>query len=158
MDSAQRELSGEERAKLLDLKAWDPILEMYGRTMKLAVALTDPEGRLLGTCHNTQPMWSALRSSMIGKQSGCPFCLSPLSPCTAVVDALQTGLPKIVCDAAGLMHVAVPLLLGGHALGAILAGKCPANIPSHFFCRKSRKHLECRRSCFGAFRTNNIPC
>ena len=40
---AQRELSGEERAKLLDVKAWDPILEMYGRTMKLAVALTDPK-------------------------------------------------------------------------------------------------------------------
>ena len=75
---------------------------------------------------------------------------SPSSPCTAVVDALQTGLPKIVFDAAGLMHVAVPLLLGGHALGAILRAKCPANIPSHSFCRKSRKHLECRRSCFGA--------
>ena len=98
-----------ERAKLLDVKAWDPILEMYGRTMKLAVALTDAEGRLLGTCHNAQPIWTALRSSMIGEQSGCSFCLSPVSPCTAVVDALRTGVPTIVRDAAGLTHVAVPL-------------------------------------------------
>src|SRR5689334_8143520 len=66
---AHRELSGEERAKLLDVKAWDPILEMYGRTMKLAVALTNPEGSLLGTCHNAQPMWSTLRSSVIGEQA-----------------------------------------------------------------------------------------
>ena len=136
---AQRELSGEERAKLLDVKAWDPILEMYGRTMKLAVALTDPEGSLLGTCHNAQPMWSALRSSMIGKQTGCPFCLSPSSPCSAVVGALHTGLPKIVCDAAGLMHVAVPLLLGGHALGAILAGQVPSEYPEPLFLHEVSK-------------------
>ena len=136
---AQRELSGEERAKLLDVKAWDPILEMYGRTMKLAVALTDPEGSLLGTCHNAQPMWRALRSSMIGKQTDCPFCLNPVSPCTAVVDALQTGLPKIVCDAAGLMHVTVPLLLGGHPLGAILAGQVPSEYPEPLFLQEVSK-------------------
>ncbi|HEY6902934.1 MAG TPA: ATP-binding protein [Candidatus Acidoferrales bacterium] len=136
---AQRELSGEERAKLLDVKAWDPILEMYGRTMQLAVALTDPDGSLLGTCHNAQPMWSALRGSMIGKQTGCPFCLSPPSPCNAVVDALHTGLPKIVCDAAGLMHVAVPLLLGGHPLGAILAGQVPSEYPDPLFLQRASK-------------------
>src|SRR5690348_702296 len=136
---AQRELSGEERAKLLDVRAWDPILEMYGRTMKLAVALTDPEGSLLGTCHNAQPLWSALRSSMIGKQAGCSFCLSPLSPCTAVVDALRRGLPKIVSDAAGLMHVAIPLLLGGHSLGAILAGQVPSEYPEPLFLQEVSK-------------------
>lgn len=136
---AQRELSSEERAKLLDVKAWDPILEMYGRTMKLAVALTDPEGSLLGTCHNAQPLWSALRSSTTGKPAGCPFCLSPPSPCAAVIDALHTGLPKIVCDAAGLMHVAVPLLLGGHPLGAILAGQAPSENPEPLFLQEVSK-------------------
>lgn len=136
---AQRKLSVEERAKLLDLKAWDPILEMYGRTMKLAVALTDPEGKLLGTCHNAQPMWSTLRSSMVGSPMGCPFCLSPSSRCTAVVDALRTGQPNIVNDAAGLMHATVPLLLGGHPLGAILAGQVPGEYPEPLFLQRAAK-------------------
>jgi PAS domain S-box-containing protein len=136
---AEGELSGEERAKLLDVKEWDPILEMYGRTMKLAVALTDPEGSLLGKCHNAQPIWSAVRSSMIGKQTGCPFCLSPLSPCTAVVDALRTGLPTIVRDAAGLTHVAVPLLLDDHPLGAILAGQVPNEYPESLSLQRASK-------------------
>jgi PAS domain S-box-containing protein len=111
------------------VNAWDPILEMYGRTMKLAVALTGPEGKLLGRCHNAQPIWNAIRSSMTGKQMGCPFCLNPLSPCTAVADAFRSGLPTIVRDAAGLTHVAVPLLLGDHPLGAILAGQVPNEYP-----------------------------
>jgi PAS domain S-box-containing protein len=136
---AQRELSGEERAKLLDVKAWDPILEMYGRTMKLAVALTDAEGRLLGTCHNAQPIWSALRGSMIGKQSGCPFCLSPISPCTAVVDALRTGVPTITRDTAGLAHVAVPVFLGDHPLGAILAGQVSSEYPESLSLQRASK-------------------
>ncbi len=137
--TAKRELSPEERAELLDVKAWDPILEMYGRTMKLAVALTDAEGRLLGACHNAQPIWSALRGSMIGKQSGCPFCLSPLSPCTAVVDALRTGVPTIARDTAGLAHVAVPILLGDHPLGAILAGQVPSEYPESLSLQRASK-------------------
>lgn len=136
---AQRELSGEERAKLLDVKAWDPILEMYGRTMKLAVALTDAEGRLLGTCHNAQPIWSALGGPMIGKQHSCPFCLSPISPCTAVADALRTGVPTITRDAAGLAHVAVPVFLGDHPLGAILAGQVPSEYPESLSLQRAAK-------------------
>jgi PAS domain S-box-containing protein len=120
---AQAELSREDRAELLDVKAWGPMLETYGRTMRVAVALTDPEGSLLGRCHNAQPMWTLVHSTVIGTQTGCPFCLCPDSPCTAVKDALRTGRPTIVHDAAGLAHVAVPLLLDHHRLGAIIAGQ-----------------------------------
>lgn len=137
--SAKGELSPEERAELLDVKAWDPILEMYSRTMRLAVALTDTEGRLLGTCHNAQPVWNLLRSSMVGKQAGCPFCLNPLSPCTAVVDALRKGVPTIVRDAAGLTHVAVPLLLGDHQLGALLAGQVSEEYPESLSLQRVSK-------------------
>ena len=136
---AHRELSDEDRAKLLDVKAWDPILEMYGRTMKLAVALTDAEGKLLGTCHNAQPIWSALHGSMIGKGGGCPFCLGPLSPCTAVADALRTGVPTITRDTAGLAHVAVPVLLGDHPLGAILAGQVPSEYPESLSLQRASR-------------------
>lgn len=136
---AQRELSGEDRAKLMDVKAWDHILEMYARTMKIAVGLTDAEGRLLGTCHNPQPVWNALRGSMIGKQSGCAFCLSPLSPCTAVVDALRTGVPTIARDIAGLAHVAVPIFLGDQPLGAILAGQVPSEYPESLSLQRASK-------------------
>src|ERR1700681_844087 len=96
------ELSLEERAELLDVKAWGPMLETYGRTMKVAVALTDAEGSLLGRCHNAQPIWTLVHSTVVGRETGCPFCLSPPSPCTAVADALRTGFPTIVRDPAGL--------------------------------------------------------
>ncbi len=136
---AKGELSPEEHAELLDVKAWDPILEMYSRTMRLGVALTDTEGSLLGTCHNSQPVWNLLRSSTVGKETGCPFCLSPLSPCTGVVDALRTGLPTFVRDAAGLTHVAVPLLLGDHRLGAILAGQVSDAYPESLSLQRASK-------------------
>ena len=55
---AELKLSADERAELLDVKAWGPMLETYGRTMKVAVALTDAEGNLLGKCHNAQPVWT----------------------------------------------------------------------------------------------------
>ena len=138
---AEGELSPEEHAELLDVKAWDPMLETYSRTMRLAVALTDTEGSLLGTCHNSQPVWNLLRSSTVGKETGCPFCLSPLSPCTGVVDALRTGLPTFVRDAAGLTHVAVPLLLGDHRLGAILAGQVSDDIQSRSLCSGPAKNI-----------------
>ena len=47
-ESASVELSPRLRADLLDFDAWGEILTTYGRTMRVAVALTDPEGRVLG--------------------------------------------------------------------------------------------------------------
>src|ERR1700722_12054472 len=55
--------------------------------------------------------------------TGCPFCISPAVPCTAVADAFRKGGVVTVRDQAGLTHVAVPLLLGKHRLGVILAGQ-----------------------------------
>jgi PAS domain S-box-containing protein len=136
---AQMKLSCEDRAELLDIKAWDPMLETYGRTMKIAVALTDAEGNLLGRCHNAQPMWTLVHSTVVENQTGCPFCLSPQSPCTAVKDALRTGRPTIVRDAAGLAHVAVPLMLDDHRLGAIIAGQVSDQYPESLLLQRAAK-------------------
>jgi PAS domain S-box-containing protein len=133
------ELSREERAELLDVKAWGPMLETYGRTMKVAVALTDIEGSLLGSCQNAQPIWTLLKSAIVGKRTGCPFCLAPSSPCAAVAEALRTGLPTIVRDQAGLTHVAVPLSLGNHRLGAIIAGQVSEQYPESLLLQRAAK-------------------
>jgi len=138
---AKAQLSREECAELLDVKAWGPMLETYGRTMKLAVALTDAEGNLLGRCHNPQPIWSLVQSAMVGKGTGCPFCLTPPAPCTAVADALRTGLTTIAHDAAGLTHVAVPLLLGDHPLGAIIAGQVADQYPESLMLQRAAKEF-----------------
>ena len=53
----------------------------------------------------------------------CPFCLASLSPCTCVADALARGRLSLARDRTGLMHFAVPLVLGEHPLGALLAGQ-----------------------------------
>jgi PAS domain S-box-containing protein len=136
---ARVDLSREERAELLDVKAWGPMLETYGNTMKLAVALTDVEGNLLGRCHNAQPIWTLVQSAIAGKGTGCPFCLAPSSPCTAVSDALRTGLPTIVRDQAGLTHVAVPLSLGNQRLGAIIAGQVADQYPESLLLQRAAK-------------------
>jgi len=133
------ELSLQDRAELLDIKAWGSMLETFGDTMRVAVALTDVEGNLLGRCLNAQPIWTLIQSAVVGKGAGCPFCLAPPSPCTAVVDALRTGLPTIVRDLADLTHVAVPLSLGKHRLGAILAGQVPDRYPESLVLQRAAK-------------------
>lgn len=135
---AKVDLSRQERAELLDVKAWGPMLETYGRTMKVAVALTGAEGNLLGRCHNVQPVWTLIHSTIVDRGT-CPFCLSPPSPCTAVADALRTGIPTIVRDSAGLTHVAVPLSLGNHRLGAIIAGQVSNQYPESLFLQRAAK-------------------
>jgi len=45
-ESASLELSPKLRADLLDLDAWGEILATYSRTMRVAVALTDAQGRV----------------------------------------------------------------------------------------------------------------
>jgi PAS domain S-box-containing protein len=117
------ELSPKLRADLLDFDAWSAILTTYGRTMRVAVALTDPQGLLLGKCHNPQPVWRLVQEASISRGNRCPFCLTTKLPCAAVENALQNRGTVIVHDQAGLTHVAVPLLLGKQPLGAIIAGQ-----------------------------------
>jgi PAS domain S-box-containing protein len=121
--SGSVELSPRLQAELLDLDAWGEILTTYGRTMRVAVALTDPEGRVLGRCHNAQPAWKLVHGATHVRDVGCSFCITSSLPCTAVAEALQTGGTVMVRDQAGLTHVAVPLLLGKRHLGAIIAGQ-----------------------------------
>lgn len=115
--------------ELLDPESWSTVLETFARTVKLAVALTDAEGRLLGKCHNPQPVWRLARTARTEADSGCPFCLAPPAFCSAVGDALRTGEVVTVEDQAGLSHVAVPLTLGGHHLGTLIAGQVFSRYP-----------------------------
>jgi PAS domain S-box-containing protein len=116
------QLSPRMRGELLDLDAWSEILTTYGKTMRVAVALTDSDGHVLGKCHNTQPVWSLVHEAA-HVWTGCPFCISTDVPCTAVAEALRANGVIRVRDQAGLTHVAVPLLLGKQHLGAIIAGQ-----------------------------------
>jgi PAS domain S-box-containing protein len=134
------ELSPSLRADLLDLDAWGEILAVYGRSMKVAVALTDSHGQRLGECHNAQPVWKLLHDATPGLRAGCPFCITT-TPCTAVARALQTGGTVMVHDQAGLTHVAVPLLLGGEHLGAIVAGQVFDQYPDPLVLRRVAKEF-----------------
>lgn len=109
--------------ELLDPGGWSDVLAMYAGTANLAVALTDTDGRLLGECHNPQPTWRLAHGDMPPVDGKCFFCLAPPEPCSAVADALRTGGAVMVQDKAALAHVAVPLSLGGHQLGTLIAGQ-----------------------------------
>jgi PAS domain S-box-containing protein len=130
------DLSDKMRADLLDVDAWGEILKMYGGTMRVAVALTDSEGLLLGKCHNPQPLWSLVRDAASDWDPGCPFCIAKRLPCVAVADAVRTGAAAVAHDSAGLTHVAVPLTLGKETLGAIIAGQVFDRYPEPLLLRR----------------------
>lgn len=121
------ELTPELCAELLDSKSWGTILKLYASTMRLAVALIDPQGKLVGTCHNPQPIWSLSRDAKPEWGAGCAFCIPGISsepgPCTAAADAVRTDSVVLVHDHAAFAHIAAPLSLAGLHLGTLLAGQ-----------------------------------
>jgi two-component sensor histidine kinase len=136
------ELTSEWSAVLLDPQAWKPTLETYGCTMRLAVALTDRDGSLLGQCQNPQATWRMVQQARPPVNAGCPFCLVPPKPCTAVVDAIATRGPVMVLDGAGLAHVAVPLALRGRSLGALIAGQVFNHYPEPLRLQRAAREFE----------------
>ena len=130
------DLSATMLADLLDFDAWGEVLKTYGRTMRVAVALTDSGGLLLGKCHNPQPVWTLIRGAASEGGAGCPFCITKRLPCTAVADAVRTSAVVVVHDQAGLTHVAVPLTLGKQTLGAIIAGQVFDRYPQPLSLRR----------------------
>jgi PAS domain S-box-containing protein len=133
------ELSPELRSDLLDLDAWGEILMTYGRTMRVAVALTDSEGHLLGKCYNPQPIWTLVHNVERNPVTECFFCINKRLHCSAVAEALQRGDVVRVHDEAGLTHLAVPLLLGKEPLGAIIAGQVFDRYPDSLLLRRVAK-------------------
>ena len=119
----ERELSPALQSHVLDPAAWQEGLERYARATQLAVALVDAEGRLLGPCINPRPTWSLLRAQRPPGADLCPFCLMPSQPRSCIADALTTDGFCITRDRTGLVHATVPLLLGDHVLGALVAGQ-----------------------------------
>jgi PAS domain S-box-containing protein len=138
-ESGSAESSSKLRYDLLDLDAWAEILATYGRTMRVAVALTDTQGQALGNCHNPQPVWTLIQGGAPVWRARCPFCITTGPPCAAVKEALQTGAVVMVRDQAGLIHVSVPLLLGKRPLGAIIAGQVFDRYPEPLPLRRVAK-------------------
>jgi PAS domain S-box-containing protein len=121
------ELSSELRAELLDPAKWNDLLGTYAQTVGMGVALTDNEGRQSGICHNPRPAWlvadKALRASGVHRPGLCSFCLDSPAACHGVTTALEKNQVEYVRDSSGLVHLAVPLTLGPHRLGALVAGQ-----------------------------------
>jgi signal transduction histidine kinase len=127
------------RADLLDPAIWQDALAKYARATNLAVALADTAGRLIGETINPRPTWSLLHSKTPGA-ARCPFSLALLQSCTCVADALARGGVVVARDRTGLVHFAVPLVLGRHPLGALVAGQVftryPEQLPLEHLARQ----------------------
>ena len=134
-------VSGRVLAELLDPGSWSSTLERFGRTMGVAVAMTDLDGVMLGDCHNPQPVWLAARNGVQLDGHGCPFCLSRDPACGIVEEALRTETVTMIRDHAGLAHVAVPLSLHGRPLGALLAGQVFVEYPQLLRLERLAKDL-----------------
>ncbi|HLN32051.1 MAG TPA: ATP-binding protein [Gemmataceae bacterium] len=146
------------RADLLDPALWHDGLAKYARATNLAVALADAAGRLIGETINPRPTWSLLHATASGGRqppdfsshqgadaphspAGCPFSLAPLSPCNCVADALARAGFVVARDRTGLVHFAVPLVLGGHPLGALVAGQVFDQYPEQLPLEQVAKQL-----------------
>jgi signal transduction histidine kinase/ActR/RegA family two-component response regulator len=145
-------------ADLLDPALWQDGLAKYARCTNLAVVLADAAGRLIGSTINPRPTWSFLHSKTPPLQKdeggrmtdekcpgnvtdssfilhlssflpGCPFSLARLQPCNCVVNALARRGVVVARDQTGLVHFAVPLVLGEHPLGALVAGQVFTGYP-----------------------------
>src|ERR1700687_636250 len=140
------ELPPATRADLLDPALWQDGLAKYARATNLAVALADTAGRLIGEYINPRPTWSLLHSqpppgsSPSADGAACPFSTARLEPCNCVADALARGGVVVARDRTGLVHFTVPLVLGGHPLGVLVAGQVfyqyPEQLPLEHIARQ----------------------
>jgi PAS domain S-box-containing protein len=156
-ESRYADMSAESRVELLEPTGWDKVLETFAVTMKLAVALTDKEGRMLGPCHNPQPVWRLVREAGQEADGECPFCLAPPASCSAVKEGLRTGKPAMVEDHAGLAHIAVPLSLGGQRLGALIAGQVFTRYPEPLPLERVARDSGVSRSRLWQEATQQVP-
>ena len=111
------------RQELLEPESWGEVLELYAKTVNIAVALLDEEGRMVGLCHNPQPIWTQAREARPVWGFRCQFCLDPDGHCTAVADAKQSHKLTVALGMGGFVHVAVPLFLKEVHVGTLLAGQ-----------------------------------
>jgi two-component sensor histidine kinase len=109
--------------ELLDPASWGEVLELYAHAVNLAVALVDGEGRVVGRCHNPQPIWNMAREARPEWGPGCPFCLDASGHCTAAADARRTRSVVLVRGLGGFVHVAAPLFLADPHVGTVVAGQ-----------------------------------
>jgi signal transduction histidine kinase len=145
------ELSPGLRRELLHPEAWREGLEKYALAMHLGVALVDADGHQIGPCLNPQPLWNLLRSRIppgvpaLGTrhQGGveCPFAIEPLSPCACISDALRKGTVVRARDRTGLVHFAVPLLLGQQKIGVLIAGQVFDRYPEQLPLEQTARRL-----------------
>jgi signal transduction histidine kinase len=128
-------------SQLLDPSAWREGLEKYARATNLAVALTEADGRLLGECINPRPTWGLLHAEEPAGAATCPFYLLSLRSCSCVANALVNGGFRLVRDRTGLVHFAVPLVLGEHRLGALVAGQVFDQYPDQLALEHAAKQV-----------------
>jgi signal transduction histidine kinase len=152
------------RADLSNPAYWQDGLAKYALATNLAVALADTAGRLIGLTINPRPTWSLLHAKKKQVTEGprspaaCPFSLAPLSsPCNCVGEALALLYPTlspgapgegrvrgrivVARDPTGLVHFAVPLVLQGHPLGALVAGQVFDHYPEQLPLDQVAKQL-----------------
>jgi hypothetical protein len=66
----------------------------------------------------------------------------PPAPCTCVADALAKGGFRLARDRTGLVHFAVPLALGEHTLGALVAGQVFDQYPEQLTLEYVAKQID----------------
>jgi len=128
--------------ELLDPKGWGEVLELYARSVNLAVALVDHEGHLIGTCHNPKPIWLLARRSRTIWGSACMFCLDEAGRCTAAADAERTHSMALARDMGGHVHIATPIFLEGRHLGTLLAGQVLDQYPEMLLLERVAREFD----------------
>ncbi len=131
------------REELLDPAAWREPLEGYARATKLAVMMVDLSGAPLGPCLNPQRLWRVVTERHRTMEGACPFCLHPEPGCHALDEAARTQQVAFARDRAGVVHIAVPVMLTGRVIACLLAGQVFDRFPEQLLL----DHLARERGC-----------
>jgi signal transduction histidine kinase len=139
-----KRLTAEINERLVAREFWQEPLDQFALATHLGVALVNLRGALIGEVFNPQPLWSFLVSSF-HPESRCPFSLSIDRTCSCLEEAFDHRGPGLVRDYAGLVHFTVPLRLGEHRLGAIMAGQVFEQHPETLPLERLARDLELPR-------------
>jgi hypothetical protein len=102
---------------LLDSERWGAVLEMFARSVDVAVAFVDHDGALIGKCHNPEPIWKLARAARPDWGMGCLFCLDSPGHCTASAESERTRSTVMANGMGGFAHTAAPIFLGDRNSG-----------------------------------------
>jgi two-component sensor histidine kinase/ligand-binding sensor protein len=112
--------------RLFGADSWQPVLENFAKSCRLAVQLFDDAGCAITRVVNVQPVAQALHR---GAGEDVPLRGTIEETAELARSAIGSGRPSVALDPSGLGYIAVPLQQGGRTKAVLIAGQVFLRFP-----------------------------